>query len=265
MDICKKLRYMLFDEIIFGPIHSRRLGNSLGINLLPSHKKLCNFDCVYCECGWNKDTKAVKDTIPNKEAVREALQKRLIEAKQKAIQIDSITFSGNGEPTLNPEFSEIIDIVIELRDLYAKEAKISVLSNATNLLKEDIFNALHKVDNPILKIDGGSQKMFYAISKANPELISFEKVKQKLIEFGNRAIIQTLLLRGKNEGVVIDNTTEEEFGLWLEIVKQIKPRSVMLYAIDRVTPESNLEKLSKDELELFAQRVRALGIETKTY
>ncbi|MDD3663011.1 MAG: radical SAM protein [Candidatus Pacebacteria bacterium] len=256
---------MLFNEIVFGPIHSRRLGNSLGINLLPTHKKLCNFDCIYCECGWNEDTKEIVDLVPQKKDIEKELKEKLIRFKENGTIIDSITFSGNGEPTLHPEFSEIIDMVVHYRNLYAPKAKISVLSNATNLLKEDIFNALHKIDNPILKLDSATPKMFYAISKANPKVINLEKVKEKLILFGKDAIMQTLLLRGENDGKIIDNTTQEEFSAWLEVVKQVKPRMVMLYAIDRVTPESNLEKLSIEELETFAQKVRALGIETKTY
>ncbi|MDD2530732.1 MAG: radical SAM protein [Bacteroidales bacterium] len=256
---------MLFDEIIFGPIHSRRLGNSLGINLLPTKKKLCNFDCVYCECGWNEDTKDISALLPQKKDIEKELRDKLIQFKDNNTIIDSITFSGNGEPTLHPEFSQIIDMVVELRNHYAPEAQISVLSNATNLLKEDIFKALQKIDNPILKLDAATPKMFYAISKANPKVISFEKVKEKLILFGKDAIVQTLLLRGENDGQKLDNTTHEEFEAWLKVVKEVNPKMVMLYAIDRVTPESNLEKLSKDELEVFAQKVRAIGIETNTY
>lgn len=256
---------MLFEDIIFGPIKSRRLGNSLGINLLPVHKKLCNFNCVYCECGWNEDTKDIKDSIHKKEDIREALETKLIEIKEKNIPVDSITFSGNGEPTIHPDFPEIVDFVIELRNKYLKNAKITVLSNATTLVKDDVFKALKKIDNPILKLDAGREEMFYAISKTSPKQISFDKVKAKLLEFGKDAIIQTLLLRGENDGIRLDNTSEEEFSAWLEIVKKINPRQVMLYAIDRVTPESKLEKLAIEELELFADRVRAIGIETKTY
>lgn len=256
---------MLFEDIIFGPIKSRRLGNSLGVNLLPTHKKLCNFNCVYCECGWNEDTKDIKDNIHPKEDIKQALETKLIEIKEKNIPLDSITFSGNGEPTIHPDFSEIIDFVVDLRNQYAKAAKISVLTNATTLNKEDVFSALHKIDNPILKLDSGTEEMFYAISKTNPNQISFETVKEKLIEFGKDAIVQTLLIRGENEGKKLDNTTEEEFEKWLEIVIKINPRQVMLYAIDRLTPESKLEKLTKQELEFFANKIREIGIETKTY
>lgn len=265
LDICKKYIVMLFEDIIFGPIKSRRLGSSLGINLLPVHKKLCNFNCVYCECGWNEDTRDIKDSIHKKEDIREALETKLIEIKEKNIPVDSITFSGNGEPTIHPDFPEIVDFVIELRNKYLKNTKITVLSNATTLVKDDVFKALKKIDNPILKLDAGREEMFYAISKTSPKQISFDKVKAKLLEFGKDAIVQTLLLRGENDGIRLDNTSEEEFSAWLEIVKKIKPRQVMLYAIDRVTPESKLEKLAIEELELFADRVRAIGIETKTY
>ena len=261
----KNINDMLFEDIIFGPIKSRRLGNSLGINLLPTHKKLCNFNCVYCECGWNEDTKDIKDSIHKKEDIRAALESRLIEIKEKNISVDSITFSGNGEPTIHPDFREIVDFVIELRNKYLRDAKITVLSNATTLAKEDVFEALHKIDNPILKLDAGREEMFYAISKTSPNQISFETVKQRLIAFGHNAIVQTLLMRGENDSIKLDNTSKQEFGAWLEIVKQINPRQVMLYAIDRVTPESKLEKLTIKELEFFADKVRAIGIETKTY
>ncbi|HHT03805.1 MAG TPA: radical SAM protein [Bacteroidales bacterium] len=256
---------MLFEDIIFGPIKSRRLGNSLGLNLLPVHKKLCNFNCVYCECGWNEDTKDIKDSIHSKEDIREALEAKLIDVKEKNIPVDSITFSGNGEPTIHPDFAEIVDFVVQLRDIYIKDAKISVLSNATTLHKDDVFKALHKIDNPILKLDAGRKEMFYAISKTTPNQISFETVKERLIAFGHDAIVQTLLIRGENDSIKLDNTSDEEFSAWLEIVKKINPRQVMLYAIDRVTPESQLEKLTKEELEFFADKVRVLGIETKTY
>jgi Fe-S oxidoreductases len=264
-DLCKKFEDMLFDEIIFGPVLSRRLGMSLGVNLMPSSKKVCNFNCVYCECGWNENTTAVKDKIHATQDIEQALTRRLKDLSEQGIELNSITFSGNGEPTLHPDFAKIVDIVLRERDTYCKGAKVSVLTNATRLINEDVFNALKRVDNPILKLDSAIEDTFYLISGADRQSVSFVSTKQKLIDFGHCATIQTLLLRGEHCGKRIDNTSKEEFASYLEVIKQIAPRSVMLYSIDRATPEKNLEKLSIAELETYAKQIRELGIETNTY
>ncbi len=255
---------MLFENMVFGPIHSRRLGTSLGVNVLPTEKKYCSFNCIYCECGWNEiDT---RDNVPlnDRKDIRAALEKRLSSSSsEENAKIDSITFSGNGEPTLHPEISGIVDDVISLRNLYCPQAKVTILSNSTFLVRDDVFSALQKIDNPILKLDAGTERMFNLINK--PVSAKFDTMVERLKAFGSKCIIQTLLLRGENDGHKIDNTCEEEFVPWLEIVKSINPRSVMLYSIDRITPEKNLEKLLIPELERYADRVRELGIETKTY
>lgn len=255
---------MLFENIVFGPIHSRRLGTSLGVNVLPTEKKYCSFNCIYCECGWNVVDTRVNVPFNKREDIRVALEHRLsINTEAENANIDSITFSGNGEPTLHPDISGIVDDVMALQNKYCPQAKVTILSNSTNLVREDVFAALQKVDNPILKLDAGTEQMFKAINK--PVSARFDDIVERLIAFGNKCIVQTLLLRGENDGVVIDNTSEKEFSSWLEIVKRIKPRSVMLYSIDRVTPEKNLEKLLIPELEHYATRIREAGIETATY
>lgn len=255
---------MLFENIVFGPIHSRRLGTSLGVNVLPTEKKYCSFNCIYCECGWNVVDTRVNVPFNKREDIRAALEHRLsVNTEAENANIDSITFSGNGEPTLHPDISGIVDDVMALRNKYCPQAKVTILSNSTNLVREDVFAALQKVDNPILKLDAGTEQMFKAINK--PVSARFDDIVERLIAFGNKCIVQTLLLRGENDGVVIDNTSEKEFSSWLEIVKRIKPRSVMLYSIDRVTPEKNLEKLLIPELEHYAARIRGAGIETTTY
>lgn len=255
---------MLFENIVFGPIHSRRLGTSLGVNVLPTEKKYCSFNCIYCECGWNVVDTRVNVPFNKREDIRAALELRLsVNTEAENANIDSITFSGNGEPTLHPDISGIVDDVMALRNKYCPQAKVTILSNSTNLVREDVFAALQKVDNPILKLDAGTEQMFKAINK--PVSARFDDIVERLIAFGNKCIVQTLLLRGENDGVVIDNTSEKEFSSWLEIVKRIKPRSVMLYSIDRVTPEKNLEKLLIPELEHYAARIREAGIETATY
>lgn len=255
---------MLFENIVFGPIHSRRLGTSLGVNVLPTEKKYCSFNCIYCECGWNVVDTRVNVPFNKREDIRAALEHRLsTNTEADNAKIDSITFSGNGEPTLHPDIAGIVDDVIDLRDKYCPQAKVTILSNSTNLVKEEVFQALQKVDNPILKLDAGTEQMFKAINK--PVSARFADIVERLTAFGNKCIIQTLLLRGENDGIVIDNTSEKEFSSWLETVKRIKPRSVMLYSIDRVTPEKNLEKLLIPELEHYAERLREAGIETTTY
>lgn len=255
---------MLFENIVFGPIHSRRLGTSLGVNVLPTEKKYCSFNCIYCECGWNVVDTRVNVPFNKREDIRAALEHRLsVNTEAENANIDSITFSGNGEPTLHPDISGIVDDVMALRNKYCPQAKVTILSNSTNLVREDVFAVLQKVDNPILKLDAGTEQMFKAINK--PVSARFDDIVERLIAFGNKCIVQTLLLRGENDGVVIDNTSEKEFSSWLKIVKRIKPRSVMLYSIDRVTPEKNLEKLLIPELEHYAARIREAGIETATY
>ena len=255
---------MLFESIVFGPISSRRLGVSLGVNLLPTEKKYCSFNCIYCECGWNQIDTKVDVPLNKREDVKAALKMRLeSNSEQENAKINSITFSGNGEPTIHPDILGIVNDVIELRNQYCPQAKITILSNSTNLVREDVFEALQKIDNPILKLDSGTEEMYNRINK--PVSAKFDTIIDRLKAFGGKCIVQTLLLRGENEGKVIDNTSEEEFEAWLGIVKEIKPRSVMLYSIDRETPEKELEKLLIPELERYAERVRQLGIETNTY
>ena len=241
----------LVEPLIFGPIKSRRLGKSLGINLLPEFGKICSFNCIYCECGWNPENKE-NSGIPKKEVFEQTLEKRLQELKGTADEPDSITFSGNGEPTLHPDFVEIINITLRLRDLYVPHAKISVLTNGTMLHK------ISKIDNNIIKIDGGTYETIKAINKPN---VNFDLVKyiNILQEYKGNLVIQTCFLRGEHNGVKIDNTTEEEISLWVEHIKKINPRKTMIYAIDRETPEKNLEKISQDELEKIAERLRQFG------
>lgn len=250
---------ILFDQIVFGPIHSRRLGISLGINLLPYDGKLCSFDCIYCECGYNKDNRT-RTSLPKREDVRTALEDKLIKLKEDNIIPDVITFSGNGEPTMHPQFCEIIDDTIELRNKYIPKAKISVLSNAMNIGKEKVFNALKKADNNILKLDSAFIDTVRLIDCPNSPDYGIEKQIELFKKFDGNFILQTMFLRGMHKGQLVDNTTEEEVSAWLEIVKQTHPREVMIYTIDRETPEKNLHKVALDELKRIGERVEALGI-----
>lgn len=253
----------LFDELVFGPVFSRRLGVSLGINLLPVDNKYCNFNCIYCECGWTNH-KGKKILLPTRQQLKEQLRAKLISIKGTVNEPDAITFAGNGEPTIHPKFAEIIDDTIEIRDLYAPKAAISILSNATMLHKESVKNALLKVDKNIQKLDTGNPETFLKINQALSGM-TLDKIIENLLSFKGKLIIQTLFFRGKYEGVMVDNTTDEEVQAWLEVVKKVAPEYVMLYPIERGTAADGLEKISKEKLDQIAAKVNAAGIRTEVY
>ena len=248
----------LYPQIIYGPVRSRRLGLSLGVNLLPLEAKLCTFDCIYCECGWNGEN-AGSRRFNSREQVAAALESTLVAMAADSQLPDVITFAGNGEPTMHPDFEGVIADTIALRDKYAPTAKISVLSNATQLHRADVVRALERVDNNILKIDSLDEEMARLINKPCCNY-SVAKVVEQLKAFNGKVIVQTMFLRGQYEGRVVDNTTEEQVVAWLEAVKAIAPESVMVYSIARDTPCKTLQKVEREELEKIAERVRALGI-----
>lgn len=246
---------MQFDDIIFGPIHSRRLGLSLGVNLLPTDNKLCNFECIYCECGWTKS--GFKPHFHSRDEVALKLAKKLSEME---IKPDVITFAGNGEPTMHPDFEAIIDDTIAIRNRLAPESKISVLSNATLIDRESVRRALLKVDNNILKLDSAFDDTVKIIDNPRGNY-SVAKTVEMMKLFKGKLIVQTMFLRGECNGQRVDNTTDIEVEAWLRTIEDIAPKSVMVYSIDRQTPLDTLEKVSKEELDSIAQRVRALGVE----
>ncbi len=249
----------LFNSIIFGPIQSRRLGVSLGVNLLPATGKVCSFDCVYCECGYNAERKGGK--IPTKEEVMTALHQTLLSMHDAHKHLDVITFAGNGEPTMHPDFAEIIDYTLSQRDLFYPEVKVSVLSNSTRIHQKSVFEALKKVDNNILKLDSAIQGTFDLINAPVGKPIAVEELIGYLAAFDGQLIIQTLFLRGEVSGQSIDNTTDEEVNAWLDALDKIKPRSVMIYSIDRPTPAQQLTKVSKEALERIADKARQRGFD----
>lgn len=251
---------ILFDQIVFGPIHSRRLGVSLGVNLLPPDGKLCSFDCIYCECGFNENRRT-RSSLPTREAVKDALESKLSSMKAEALAPDVITFAGNGEPTLHPEFGSIIDDTISLRNRFFPEAKIAVLSNATMIRKESVFRALNKIEDNILKLDSVSDHRIRQIDCPGNPAFSFASLLEGLKRFEGNLIIQTMFLKGDYKGENVDNTTEEEIEGWLRALQEIRPRQVMIYTIDRETPALGLKKVSKNELEEIALRARSLGFE----
>lgn len=261
--IDNQMATFLFDEIIFGPVKSRRLGVSLGINLLPTKRKICNFNCIYCECGWTNDNEKVKDKLPDRKDVYKALEQKLSEMKAAKESPDVITYAGNGEPTLHPEFSGIIDDSITLRDKYFPEAKIAVLSNATNITKPDIRSALLKVDQNILKLDSAFNSTIQTHNQPNGSF-NVKELIDNLKRFNGNVIIQTLFLRGEFKGTNIDNTTSEEIEAWLRAIEIIRPSEVMIYTISRDTPVGDrLKKVPLKELKEIAAKVEKLGFKTQ--
>lgn len=233
---------MIREETVFGPIKSRRLGNSLGINLLPTEGKICNFDCIYCECGWNRDGKG--DThLPSPADVHAALEKKLSDCRAAGIPIDSITFSGDGEPTLNPGFPEIIDDTLALRDRYYPQAVVSVLSNATRVGNDAVFRALRKVDNPVMKIDAPTNELAGLVNRPYAGY-DVDEVVGNLMKFNGNFVLQTMFLRSRD----FDSSDSAVLGGWMDIVRRLAPREIMVYTIDRPTPEEGLGKFSEEEM-----------------
>lgn len=250
---------VIFHETIFGPIHSRRLGVSLGINLMPNDGKICSFDCVYCEAGYNAQGQG-HSGVSTRDEVKRELKKKLAAMREAGESLDVITFSGNGEPTLHPDFKQIVHDVTNLRNHYYPEAKVSVLSNSTMAGKAHVAEALKLVDNNILKLDSAVAHTMRLINQPASPGVQPEGVVADLKQFAGSCIVQTMLLRGTHNGERIDNTTPAEVAALIEAYKEIQPREVMLYSIDRATPEQCLEKVGRDELERIAAQVRAAGI-----
>lgn len=238
---------MIREETVFGPIHSRRLGSSLGVNLLPRQGKICNFDCIYCECGWNRDGLGDRE-IPSADCVRSALESKLQEIVAQGIAVDSITFSGDGEPTLNPEFPQIIADTLELRDRYLPSSRVSVLSNATRVHIPEIFEALRRVDSPIMKIDAPTSALAALINHPTPGY-DVARVIDSLRKFKGDFILQTMFLRSKN----FDSSSPEVLLPWMDIVRELRPREIMAYTIARPTPEQGLEKFSAEQIRALVQ------------
>jgi wyosine [tRNA(Phe)-imidazoG37] synthetase (radical SAM superfamily) len=248
----------LFNEIIFGPVKSRRLGISLGINLLPLNKKYCNFDCIYCECGWSNLSKVSFSDLPTRDETALALQKRLIEMSKSGNIPDVITFAGNGEPTMHPEFEGIIADTIRIRNSYCPTAKIAVLCNSTLNHKKSIASALSLVEQIILKLDTVNDLTFNALNKPAPG-IKLVDIISKLISFNGRIIIQTMFVKGIYNSQLIDNTTNDEIKGLIDVYKKIKPEIVMIYTYQRDPAAKELKKISKEELRKIGDRLNAEG------
>lgn len=247
------MQRVMFHSTIFGPIHSRRLGTSLGINLMPNDGKICSFDCLYCEAGFNAQGHGTTG-LPARETVAQLLEDKLSQMKSSGETLDVITFSGNGEPTLHPQFDGVIDDTIALRDKYFPQIKISVLSNATRIADTKVAAALSKIDNNILKLDSAIAETVDILDRPAPGY-DLDKTIEKLAEFGSACIIQTMICAGEHAGTVVDNSTEREVSHLIDAYRRIKPSSIMIYTIDRPTPEVLLRKVSAGRLNEIARQI----------
>ena len=251
---------IIYPSPIFGPVHSRRLGVSLGINLLPADGKVCTFDCIYCECGFNADHRPTLH-LPTREEVAEALEKRLSDMATNGPQPDVLTFAGNGEPTAHPQFPEIIDDTLRLRDQYCPQAKVSVLSNATFIHRPAVHAALMRIDNNIQKLDTVNPDYIKMVDRPTG-IYDVHRIIEGLKAFNGHVVIQTMFMKGiaQPSALNVDNTGDKFVNPWLEAVKEIRPREVMIYTIDRETPAHGLQKASHEELDSIRDRVIAAGI-----
>ena len=249
---------IIYPSPIFGPVHSRRLGISLGINLLPADGKVCSFDCIYCECGFNKDHRPTLPQ-PSRQEVARKLEAKLQEMQAGGQLPDVLTFAGNGEPTCHPHFAEIIDDTIRLRNLYCPKAKVCVLSNSTFIHRQQVHDALMRVDDNILKLDTVDPHYINKVDRPNGTY-DVNAIIERMKAFHGHLIIQTMFMRGNCNGESVDNTGEEYVKPWLEAVKDIRPQQVMVYTIDRETPAPGLEKASREQLDAIRDRVIAAGI-----
>ena len=252
----------LFDKIIFGPVKSRRLGVSLGINLLPTNIKVCSFDCIYCECGRNPKKYEEKAVLPSRMEVQLKLKEKLLEMQAEKLLPDVITFAGNGEPTLHPDFAGIIDDTIELRNQFSPKARIAVLSNATMIHRKEVFQALLKIEDNIQKLDSAFEDTIKLLDCPNKNF-SLIKIVDQLTEFQGKVIIQTLFVRGTYNEKTVDNTSEKEISAWIKLLEKIKPSQVMIYTIARDTPIDTLEKVSVHDLNVIALKVKNAGFDVQ--
>ncbi len=249
---------IIYPSPIFGPVHSRRLGISLGINLLPDDGKVCTFDCIYCECGLNA-TRRSRKPLPTREEVSTALEKKLNEMQAGGVRPDVLTFAGNGEPTIHPQFPEIIADTIALRNKFCPNAKVSVLTNATLITRNKVFEALKLIDNNIVKLDTVNREYIQNIDRptGNYDLAA---IIERMKAFNGQAVIQTMFMKGIANGIDVNNTGDEYVLPWIAAVKEIAPREVMIYTIDRETPTDGLEKATHEELDRIVELLRREGI-----
>lgn len=252
---------IVYPSPIFGPIHSRRLGISLGINLMPADGKVCTFDCLYCECGFNADHRP-RLSRPTREEVAAALERQLQQMQAEGTTPDVFTFAGNGEPTAHPDFPAIIADTIRLRDTYFPQAKVSVLSNATMSIRKEVHDALMQVDNNILKLDTVSPEYIHMVDRPTGHY-DVERIIEALESFNGHVIVQSMFMKGTSQGRDVDNTSDTYVQPWLQALVRIRPSLVMVYTIDRETPDPDLRKATHEELNRIGRLVREAGLEVE--
>lgn len=250
------MQTVMFTDTIFGPIQSRRLGTSLGVNLSPRDGKVCSFDCLYCEAGFNAQGQGTTG-LPGREEVARLLEEKLAKMKADGDHLDVITFSGNGEPTVNPDFPEIIADTMALRDKYFPNVKVSVLTNSTMLESKRVVDALRSVDNCLLKLDSAVDSTISMLDRPVSPHFNAERVINHLSYFGSKGVIQTMFTRGTHNGETVDNTTDVEVDALIDAYNRIRPREIMIYSLDRPSPEANLCKVPREELDRIAERIFA--------
>lgn len=250
---------ILYPSPVFGPVKSRRLGVSLGINLMPADGKICTFDCLYCECGLNAQRRPA-GRRPSRQAVAEGLERKLRQMAADGLLPDVLTFAGNGEPTVHPDFAGIIDDTLALRDRYCPQARVSVLSNGTRAAVPEVRAALLKVDNNIQKLDTVQPDYIARVDRPVGHY-DVRQVVEALCAFDGHVIVQTMFMAGTDdEGRSVDNTGPEFVGPWLEALCRIRPQQVMIYTIDRETPSRGLLKAAAECLDAIAARVKDAGL-----
>lgn len=247
----------IYTTHIMGPIHSRRLGVSLGVNLLPDNGKVCSFNCVYCECGWNEDHRGGR--LPHADEVLAQLEEKLKSMSAAGETLDVITFAGNGEPTLHPEFARVIEATLALRDRYYPAVKVSVLSNGTRMTVPAVKEALMCVDNNILKLDGAFDETVRLIDQPVDMHYNVHDVIEGMKGYQGNLIVQTMFVKGSHLGQSFDNTTPEEVAAWCDLMREVQPRQIMVYSLDRPTPEHNLVAISKATMEQLVAPLLAEG------
>lgn len=250
---------ILFDEMIFGPVESRRFGISLGINLLSSDIKVCNFDCIYCECGYSHYDLQIANKFTSETVLLDELNHQFKAGKYEAL--DAITYAGNGEPTLHPHFDSIARSIKLLRDKYHPNVKIVLLTNGSTLSSKRFKNAAPWIDEICIKLDAGNQEFFDTINHPLGKFTLSQLVESiKSLEIP--ITIQSIFFRGMVNGNQFDNSDPKHVNAWLELIREIRPELVMIYSISRDTALESLEAISKIKLDNIAAKVHKLDINT---
>jgi len=249
----------LREGILYGPVNSRRYGRSLGINLFPGTRKVCSFNCVYCHYGWTQgatvDAAATEKGLPDVETVAGTLEETL----QTDLACDLITFSGNGEPTLHPQFPEMVDAVVRLRDRYRPESRVALLSNTSGLAREEVLRSIHKIDLPVFKLDAGTEALFRAINRPHPQ-ITLERIVGWIKKTENPCL-QTVIVDGTPS-----NVGAEALAAYCKHVAAIAPREVHLYSIDRPVPDTQIRLVLPERLkEIAATIATETGIPVRAF